>query len=261
MPTPFSGHWIQTGTGGPTLGLSGFASANWMLHDLLAPLGNPGCFVLPDNRGMGRSPPASGGYALADLATDGLQLMDDLGHDRFAVIGLSMGGFVAQLLTLAAPQRVRRLVLMCTSSAGALFKPFFPLMPRQQVADIYRLPPEERIRAALSPTLCPLLSTRYPQVYEEVFRQRLAHPEEVAQVLLQYDAVADFLTTPLNLSAITCPTLVLAGEQDCLVPLANAQLLVQQIPNARLVIIPDTDHLFFLEKRAEVGQEITRFLA
>ncbi|MEO5362381.1 MAG: alpha/beta hydrolase [Magnetococcus sp. DMHC-8] len=260
MRKPFTGHWQQTGTGIPVLGLSGFASGHWMLHDLLAPLGNQGCFILPDNRGMGLSPPASAPYSLADLADDGLQLVDELGHDRFAVIGLSMGGFVAQRLALAAPRRVRRLVLLCTASAGELFRPHFPLLTRQQVAEIYRLPPEERIRAALSPAFCPLLAERYPRVYEAVFRQRLAHPEQVDQVLYQYDAVAQFLASDIPLSAITCPTLVLAGDQDRLVPRINAELLAQQLPNAQLAIVPDTDHLFFLEKREEVSQMIARFL-
>ncbi|MBF0460422.1 MAG: alpha/beta hydrolase [Magnetococcales bacterium] len=261
MSTPFAGHWEQLGTGTPILCISGFASSNWMLHDLLAPLRNQGCFILPDNRGMGRSPLAPTGYRLQDLAADYLQLMDDLGHEQFAIIGLSMGGFVAQLLTQAAPHRVKRLVLLCTSSAGESFKALFPIMPRQQVADLYHLPPEARIRAALSLPICPLLSVRYPEVYEEVVRKRLVHQENVEQVLLQYDAVLAFLDSHLDLAAIACPTLVLAGDQDLMVPLANAHLLAERIPNAQLTVIPDTDHLFFLEKQAEVSHHIAQFLA
>ena len=260
MSNPFTGQWQQTGTGAPVLCLSGFASSNWMLRAVLEPLCQHGTFILPDNRGMGRSPPAQAAYQLDDLANDALQLMDDLGHKRFTVIGLSMGGFIAQLLALAAPQRVTGLVLLCTSSAGPLFKPLMPLMSRQQVADIYHLPPQERIRAALDPSICPLLSHRYPQVYEEIFQQRLAHPENIQQIMRQYDAVADFLNRCLDLTVLNCPTLVLAGEQDRLVPLANSQLLAQQIPQAQLTVIPDTDHLFFLEQRAVVGQHIVDFL-
>ncbi|MBF0584598.1 MAG: alpha/beta hydrolase [Magnetococcales bacterium] len=253
-------HWEQTGSGPPVLCLSGFASSNWMLLELLEPLRDRGCFILPDNRGMGRSPPARAAYSLADLAMDGLQLMDRLGHEQFAVIGLSMGGFVAQLLTLAAPRRVERLVLLCTSSAGAAFKPLFPILPRQQVAELYHLPPAERIQAALSPALCPLLSRLYPALHEAIRQKRLANLEDPGQVMLQYDAVAAFLEQPLPLADIRCPTLLLAGEQDWVVPVANGEQLARSIPNARLTIVPDTDHLFFLEKREEVGAMIARLL-
>ncbi|MEO5348792.1 MAG: alpha/beta hydrolase [Magnetococcus sp. YQC-3] len=258
--TPFAGYWEEVGEGEPVLCLSGFASALWMLRDLLEPLQNQGRFILPDNRGMGRSPPASAPYRLADLANDALQLLDALQQPTFSVIGLSMGGFVAQWLALAAPERVKRLVLLCTASSGPAFKPLFPLAPRQQVAEIYRLPDRERITAALSPALFPLLASRYPEVYAHAFRQRMAHLEAAEQVLLQYDAVADFLESPLDLGRISCPTLVLAGEEDRLVPLANGQRLAQSIPHARLIVIPDTDHLFFLEKQAEVAAIIARFL-
>lgn len=253
-------HWQQTGTGLPVLCLSGFASSHWMLYDLLEPLRNQGCFILPDNRGMGQAPPAQTGYVLEELAADALQLMDRLGHQQFAVLGLSMGGFIAQLLTLAVPQRVRQLVLLCTSSAGAAFKPLFPILPRQQVAELYKMPPAERIRAALSPTLCPVLTSHYPALYETILQKRLANLEDPTQVLLQYDAVAAFLEQSLPLAEIHCPTLVLAGADDCMVPVANAHLLAQQIPNAKLTILPDTDHLFFLEKRAEVAAHIGNFL-
>lgn len=258
--SPPTQHWKQTGTGLPVLCLSGFASSHWMLYDLLEPLRNQGCFILPDNRGMGLAPPAQTPYRLEDLAADALQLMDQLGHPTFAVIGLSMGGFIAQQLTLAAPQRVTRLVLLCTSSAGAAFKPLFPMLSRQQVTELYRMPPTERIRAALSPALCPVLASRYPALYETLFQKRLANLEDPAQVLLQYDAVVAFLEQSLPLAEISCPTLVLAGAEDCVVPVANAHRLAQQIPHAKLAVLPDTDHLFFFEKQAEVGRLIGDFL-
>lgn len=260
MTQHFSGHWDEIGQGPPVLCISGFASANWMFRPLVTPLANRHRFILPDNRGMGRSPPAREPYRLDDLAQDLLALMDGLGYQRFAVIGISMGGFVAQLLALAAPRRVTHLALLCTTSSGEAFRSIFPSLTRDQVKTIYQLDLEYRIRAALAPSICPLLATRYPETHATVIQERLNYQEDPIQVLLQYDAVAAFMETPLDLAAITCPALILSGDQDLLVPLANAHLLAQKLPNAQLTVIPETDHLFFLEQTDAVAGHIGDFL-
>ncbi|MBF0185227.1 MAG: alpha/beta hydrolase [Magnetococcales bacterium] len=254
--------WDEFGRGEEViLCLSGFASANWMFRSWLEPLHDSYRFLLPENRGMGRSPPATTPYTIDDLAQDALHLLDHLAIDRCSVIGLSMGGFIAQRLVNIAPQRVNSLVMLCTSSGGEKFQPLFPLMTREQIEAIYRLDAETRIRAALSPQICPVLQERYPTVFAEVLRQRLQHQEERDQVLLQYDAVADFLRLPQPLAEIHCPTLLLSADQDLLVPVANAQLLAQSIPQAELQVIAETDHLFFLEKAATVCHLIGNWLA
>jgi 3-oxoadipate enol-lactonase len=254
--------WDELGSSGAAvLCLSGFASGNWMFHRWLAPLQDTYRFILPENRGMGQAPAATAPYDLDDLATDALRLMDDLGIARFTIIGLSMGGFIAQRVLAQAAQRVTGLVLLCSSSGGEEFRPFFPLMSREQLEALYRLDPETRIRAALAPPICPVLQQHYPEVFAEVLQQRLRHPERLEQVLLQYDAVAEFLRHPQALQQVRCPTLILAADQDLLVPLANAELLAKKIPNAQLQVIADTDHLFFLEQAATVTHRMRAWLA
>ncbi|MBF0424139.1 MAG: alpha/beta fold hydrolase, partial [Magnetococcales bacterium] len=153
----FNGHHDVLGDGEPVLCLAGFASGNWIFSRFLEPMAHRYRFILPDNRGMGRSPPVTEGYCLEDLAEDALRLMDDLGYERFRVIGLSMGGFVAQLLALAAPDRVQSMVLMCTTSGGPEYRQSFPSLSEDQVRAIYALSAEERVQAALSETFCPVL--------------------------------------------------------------------------------------------------------
>ncbi|MBF0098017.1 MAG: alpha/beta hydrolase [Magnetococcales bacterium] len=253
--------WDALGSTGPAvLCLSGFASGNWMFQRWLAPLQGFYRFILPENRGMGQAPAATAPYGMDDLAADALRLLDDLGIERCTVIGLSMGGFIAQRVLALAPQRVTGLVLLCTSSGGDAFRPIFPLLSREQVEALYRLDPETRIRAALSPHICPLLQEQYPEVFAEVLQQRLRHPEVPEQVLLQYDAVAEFLRHPQALQHIACPTLILSADQDLLVPVANAALLATMIPKARLQVIANTDHLFFLERAATVSQLLREWL-
>ena len=260
MTKKFPGYFDVVGQGPPVLCIAGFGSSNWVFERLIAPLQDSFRFVLPDNRGMGRSPPAIQPYSLDDLADDVLHLMDDLGHDRFAVIGLSMGGFVAQLLALKAPQRLRALALLCTTSGGEDFKQLFPSMTEQQVRAIYGMDPLARAQAALAPEICPYLLTRYPDVHHYLIGERGHRPEDAAQVMLQFMAVTAFMETTLNLESIQCPALILSGDSDLLVPLVNAELLQKKIRGSRLAVIEETDHLFFLEKRDEVAAILKSFL-
>ncbi|MBF0178444.1 MAG: alpha/beta hydrolase [Magnetococcales bacterium] len=260
MAKRFRGHWESLGDGSPVLCISGFATANWMFRHCLTPLAGRYRFLLPDNRGMGLSPPATGPYDLEALADDLIDLMDDLGETRFDVIGLSMGGFVAQLLASRHAGRVRRMVLMCTSCNDLEFRALFPVFTREQIAAVYRLRREDRVNAALSEMMCPWLFTRYPQAHAYIRQQRLQFEPDAEQVLLQYDAVARFLASPpLDLAAFTMPVLVLSGDRDPVVPLPNAILLAARLPDAELRVIEETDHFFFLEKPAEVAERIGEF--
>ena len=74
--------------------------------------------VCPDNRGMGESPPVGAEVTVRAMATDVIELMDTLGIERADVIGWSMGGFIAQEVAAAAPDRVDRLVLLSTDYGG-----------------------------------------------------------------------------------------------------------------------------------------------
>ena len=241
--------------------LSGFGSSNWIFERLAAAMGHSYQLVMPDNRGMGKSPPASRAYALDDLARDALQLMDDLGHDRFAVLGLSMGGFVAQLLALDSPRSVAAMALLCSTSGGPEFQPLFPSMTEAQVRAIHGMAPLARVQAALAPEICPLLQSRYPDVYDYIVDVRSRLPESPAQVMLQFFAVDEFMQESLPLDAISKPVLILCGDKDPIVPLANAELLHKKINHAALAVIEDTDHFFFLEKQDEVASLISTFLS
>ncbi|WP_130472706.1 alpha/beta fold hydrolase [Candidatus Magnetaquicoccus inordinatus] len=253
--------WDQMGDAGEAvLCLSGFASSNWLFRLWLQDIQGSFRFLLPENRGMGRAAPATAPYLLDDLAKDAVRLLDHLALAQVTVIGLSMGGFVAQRLFALAPERVKRMVLLCTSSGGEEFQPLLPLMSREQVTSLYQLDAETRIHAALSPQICPLLQEHYPQLFAEVFRQRLIHQENLQQILFQYDAVAKFLRQRQPLEQINCPVLILAGEQDLLVPLANAQLLAKKIAHSQLAVIPDSDHLFFLEQAEMVNRVLLDWL-
>jgi pimeloyl-ACP methyl ester carboxylesterase len=96
-----------------------------------------------DQRGMGRTEVPPGPYTMADYAADALSLVDHVGWDTFAMVGVSFGGMVAQELAVTAPERIERLALLCTSPGG----PNAASFPLQTLSD---LSPEERVATGMS---------------------------------------------------------------------------------------------------------------
>ncbi len=243
------------------MGLTGFASAHWLLEPLAEVLADRFQVILPDHRGTGASPPGAGPYGVWDLAEDACRLMDRLEIRRFCVFGVSMGGMVAQHLALRAADRVAGLALLCTTSGGREFDGLYPQVAEQQVAALYRLPPEQHARVILEPPISPCLKPFYPEAYGYLLRHRRARLEDREEVIRQHRAMAEFLGQTFPLEALTVPTLVLAGARDPVFPPANSRLLAQKIRGARLEILPGTDHMFFLERSRDVGELLAAFFS
>ena len=94
-----------------------------------------------------------------------------------------------------------------------------------------------------------------------VVQRRSQETENPTQVMFQFFAVSQFMEKQLPLEQITCPTQIMAADTDLLVPMPNAHLLVNRIPTASLEVIPETDHLFILEKGAEVSRRVSAFFS
>ena len=86
------------------------------------------------------------------------------------------------------------------------------------------------------------------------------HASSWSQVSFQYDAVQRFMDRAVPLEHISCPVLVMTGADDRYVDPRNASMLVERLPNARLVVIERTDHLFFLEEPEKTVSAISEFL-
>lgn len=252
-------HYEIVGQGHPWLVLPGFGMTNWLFRELAERLKGCGQFILIDNRGTGANPPSESDYLLDDLATDALKLADDLGFDRFGVIGISMGGIIAQTLYQRQPERITKMVLMCSLGPGEAYVPP-PTFDEDALRDLYSGEIEPIVRSMVSATVHPSLAVRDPQRIDQIVQQRLAHRVPVMELIRQQRAVLPFFASREAESPINCPLLVMTGAQDRVVPLANAQRLAEQHPHAELAIFPDSDHLFFLERPAEVAARLSRFL-
>lgn len=212
-----------------------------------------------DQRGLGRTAIPPGPYTMADYAADAAALLDHVGWDRCAVVGVSFGGMVAQELAVTWPERITRLALVCTLAGGAGGASY----PLHELAE---LPPAEQAEIGLR-----LLDTRFSPAW---FAD---HPADRALV----DARAQRATTDKapeqrrgeleqlgarrghdvwdRLPAISCPTLVAGGRFDGIAPPANSEAIASRIPGAELRMY-DGGHLFFLQDAAALP-DILAFLA
>lgn len=185
------------------------------------------------------------------------RLLDRLGYDKVDVLGVSLGGAVAQQLAHTAPRRVRRLVLAATTPGlgGVPGNPAVLLAlasPRR-----YRSPEYLRM---VAPDLYGGRMRREPALLEEHTMARFARPPSTAGYLRQLYAVPWWSSLPW-LHRLAQPTLILAGDDDPIVPLINGRILARRIPRARLHVVHGGGHLFLLEEAGEMAAVVADFLA
>ena len=247
------------GAGLPLLCISGFGCSHYNFEFLYPYLQDQFEVIMIDNRGMGESFDPSSEYELNDIAQDAVEVMKALGHDEFHVVGISMGGFVSQLLTIQYPQKVLSLQLLCTTSGGEDFIPL-PKMDEEMLTRFQDIPEPKRTEVAIAATVHPTLPTQNPKLFHEIIELRRTHPARLEQLLKQKRAVDRFLEKAIALNEIKVQTLVLTGAEDRFVSPANALRLREKIVGSRLGVVPDTDHLFFLENATMTTEMMNNFL-
>ena len=189
--------------------------------------------------------PVHASYTLDDMARDALGLLEALGISQVHVVGVSMGGMIAQRMALADPRRVRSLVSIMSSS-GARGLP----AARQDVgAALMRRPPKGGVDALVEHSLGLvrlIASPGYP-FDEAAARQRIAaafqrayHPAGMVRQMLAIGA--DTGVRDQALPRITQPTLVLHGDGDALVPIECGRDTARRIPGARFETIAGMGH-------------------
>jgi 3-oxoadipate enol-lactonase len=211
-----------------------------------------------DNRGVGESDVPPGPYDVASMAADTAAVLDAAGCERAHVLGVSLGGLVAQELALAFPERIDRLVLVSTLPGG----PRSHLMPQRGIDAFARfptLPPAEGLRLLVETSLGDRGVRERPELVEEIYAYRLASPPPLAGWQAQAVAGASFDAYD-RVAGIAAPTLVLQGTGDNVVDPRNAELLGELIPGARVELIPDAGHLMFWEEAERVAALVRGFL-
>jgi pimeloyl-ACP methyl ester carboxylesterase len=222
----------RRGTGEPLLLITGFAISSAVFEPVLDLYAERfECIVYEHRGGLVTSMP--------QMAAEAAGVLRELGLDSAHVLGVSMGGMVAQELALRFPERVRGLILAATTPGG----------PR-----------------ALRPAPGDLARGRW--LFSPAFRRE--HPERVRELLRSFELRPALLwahwwatvyhDTVSRLGAIQAPTLVLHGEADALSPVGNGRLLADRIPDARLEILPGGGHAFPLEQPRATFELVAGFV-
>lgn len=206
-----------------------------------------------DVPGAGESPAPLLPYRMWMLAALASRLVRQLGHQRVDAMGVSWGGALAQQFALQNPRRCRRLILAATSQGmlmvpGRLSVLTAFMSPRRYTDREYRNKVFGMIYGGAA-AKDPSLITRF---------SRHMRPTSRKGYLLQQLAIMGWTSLPW-LPLIQQPTLVMAGDDDPVIPLVNARLMTQLIPNARLQVMHD-GHIFLLSDSAKCAGLVADFL-
>jgi len=250
-------HYKIMGDGPPLLLIAGFACdlAIWaVVARKLADHFRVLCF---DNRGTGRSSSPDAPYAIEDMASDTVALLEALGVARAHVAGHSMGGQIAQEIALRHPEKVCTLTLIASCTRP-------PPVNQAVIRSWGDLPRQVDPITAARLSLPWIYTNRfYAQagMIENVIELLVANPSPLAAhaVLQQSRAICDF-DPSARLGRIQCPTLAIAGQADILLPVACSEELVRGIPGALLEVIPDTGHGMLVESPRAVAAAMLKFL-
>lgn len=193
-----------------------------------------------DNRGTGKSDKPERPYSIQQMALDVVRCMNAAHIDSAHIYGASLGSMIAQELALGLPHRVRSLILGCPSP-GVISFPGSPgilrvLLSREEMTA------EEAFRAA-TPYLYGRSLTERPEAIEEVMRRRMATGADPGAVRRQLEAVLHW-SSLRRLRHLRVPTLVIHGDRDRLIPIANGRLIAALVPGAHLHVLKGAGHVY-----------------
>ena len=216
-----------------------------------------------DNRGVGKSDKPSEPYTIKTMAGDTVGLMDYLGIGKAHLLGVSMGGMIAQEVAINHPERVRKLILVSTNAGRDEKGGHSPELLRAMglkedfsegdivSADMGKVMASLNAHA-FSGGAIKLMAVPFCWIRGKLFG--------IEGLRGQFEAAMSHSTLD-RLHLIKAPTLVMAGTEDRIVPSSSADILASRIPNARLVKIEGGSHTLVAEKRGRFNREVLDFLA
>ncbi|MDP9222948.1 MAG: alpha/beta hydrolase [Actinomycetota bacterium] len=254
-------HYRASGdaTAPPVLGIMGFASDQRLFAGQIGTVTETHRFITFDNRGVGRS--SAGAAATIDqMADDALRLLDHLGIQQTVVFGVSMGGAIAQRLTLDHPDRVSALVLAVTFARPIEFM-------RRQHALTRAVIGVGGAEAVFEGSLIRMFTPRFFEIGRDAVDRLVAavtsdgYAEAAPnEVLLAHLEALDKHDVLAELGKISCPTLVVGGHLDVMVPGFASEEIAAAIPGARLEMF-NSGHGLMLEEADGFNRTLSEFLS
>ena len=246
----------------PIVFIAGWGNSYWLWFRQIPAFKERYRCVVFDNRGAGKSSKPDYPYTMQMFADDTIGLMEALNIERAYIVGVSMGGFIAQQIAISYPEKVRGLVLISTHFGG----PNFVSQEKRTLAMMFASPTETlsneqalemRYSVAYSPQFRKENKALLKQIQEWVER----NPQPVYARLHQAEATyASVFNLEEEVKHISAPTLILQGTSDLMIPPKNAEMLADNISTSRLAFIEGGPHMSIIEHYDKINNEILSFI-
>jgi 3-oxoadipate enol-lactonase len=245
-------HHVETGQGTSLL-LGASLGATLEMWDPQLPLAAHHRLIRFDTRGHGGSPVPAGPYTIAELGADVLALMDRLGVERADYAGVSIGGMVGQWLAVNAPDRIARLIVICSAPRTTNSDTFI-----ERAATVRAQRSVEPVaEAVVARWFTERFAAAQPEVIDRHRAMVAATPPDgyasCAEAVAGHDVRA-------GLPLVTAPTLVIAGAQDNAIGPDNGRAIAEAIPGARFELLDPGAHLATIERADDINRLIEEHL-
>ena len=250
----------RSGSGPPLLAIMGMSGT--ALHwgePFLTALREHFEVIVYDHRGVGRSSRLEGSVTIAQMAADAAGLLAALELDSAHVLGISMGGMVAQELALAHPELVRTLTLGCTYCGGEGASLSAPEVMQRLTEAMMSGDRERALRVGWEINVSAGLVDD-AAAYERFLAVAEEYAVAVPVVMAQAQACMAH-DTSARLAGLSIPTLIIHGTEDEMLPVGNGHLIASLVPGARLEILDGVGHLFFWEQPERAAELIAEHAA
>jgi proline-specific peptidase len=242
----------------PILLIEGIGYSSWMWFRQKEDMAPRRQIVVFDNRGVGRSSSPPGAYAMKDFVEDIQAVVEQAGIEKMYVLGVSMGGMIAQEYYFSHRERVCGLVLSNTNYGKG------SALPSQEVLKILSSSASgqfdyEGLVNRMKPAASKRFSEGRKEEFDQLVKTRLSIGDDAKGYMGQLMAVAGF-DSHERLSGIQVPTLIITSEEDVVVPPENAAELHRRIPQSKLLVFREAGHLLCVERYADFDRQVLAFV-
>jgi 3-oxoadipate enol-lactonase len=207
--------------------------------------------ILMDNRGAGKTE-VNAGFTISDFCDDVVSIWDECKLKKSALLGISMGGFISQGITIKYPDRVDRLILVSSAPEERFINPTGGgwITEGQHI--------ENKMRKYFAPGFTEknpvLFENMVAQIRKAVINGDFSNRSDMQRTALQGASWTKYL------NQIVCPTLIVHGAQDRVIEFAAAKLLHKSIPGSRLEALPNVGHLLLAEAPKDLYKLVIDFI-
>jgi 3-oxoadipate enol-lactonase len=245
-------YYEEHGHGQPLVMIQGFAGNQFAWFFQVMAFEKHFRVITFDARGIGRSAVSKVPYTVPVMVEDVLGLMDYLKIERAHILGLSLGGLVAQVIAIDHPERVMKMVLVSTLPGTNL----------EYIANGVRGVGREVLNMDVIQAMGYFIKIAFNKPVYRYLIKLLSRPRLLAaysNYFKQMQTVGEYSAVD-RLQSIQAPTLVITGSNDRLVSPHCSKIIAGKIPHARLVMVKGGSHAFFLEMRGRLNREVLHFL-